>query len=70
MRELADHLVASRHQRHDDMAVLILRYDGMRVRPIRAGWAVWRLDIVLAPREEGGVPPDSRRDAGADGRQV
>lgn len=48
---VADHLVACTRQRHDDVAVLILRYDGMRVRPIRARWAVWRLpDAVMHAR--------------------
>jgi anti-sigma regulatory factor (Ser/Thr protein kinase) len=29
--------------RHDDIALLLLRYDGMAVLPIRESWAVWRL---------------------------
>lgn len=48
---VADLLVASTRQRHDDVAVLILRYDGMRVLPTRARWAVWRLpDAVMHAR--------------------
>ncbi|MFF5336588.1 SpoIIE family protein phosphatase [Streptomyces sp. NPDC013181] len=47
----ADRLVAGTLRRHDDVAVLILRYDGLRVRPIRARWAVWRLpDAVMHAR--------------------
>ncbi|MFE2102054.1 ATP-binding protein, partial [Streptomyces sp. NPDC059468] len=35
----------------DDVALLLLRYDGMKTRPIRAGWAVWRLpDAVMHAR--------------------
>ncbi|MFB7939749.1 SpoIIE family protein phosphatase [Streptomyces sp. NPDC056049] len=49
--QVADRLVAGTGQRHDDVAVLILRYDGMRVRPVRARWAVWRLpDAVMHAR--------------------
>ncbi|MFF6787506.1 SpoIIE family protein phosphatase [Streptomyces filamentosus] len=49
--QVADQLVASTLRRHDDVAVLILRYDGMRARPIRARWAVWRLpDAVMHAR--------------------
>ncbi|MFF0204408.1 SpoIIE family protein phosphatase [Streptomyces sp. NPDC005017] len=48
---VADGLVAGTRQRHDDVAVLILRYDGMQVRPVRAHWAVWRLpDAVMHAR--------------------
>ncbi|MFB9391811.1 SpoIIE family protein phosphatase [Streptomyces coeruleoprunus] len=48
---VADELVASTRRRDDDVAVLLLRYDGMRVRPIRARWAVWRLpDAVMHAR--------------------
>ena len=33
------------------MALLLMRYDGMRTRPIRAGWVVWRLpDAVMHAR--------------------
>ncbi|MFG3497791.1 SpoIIE family protein phosphatase [Streptomyces sp. NPDC047928] len=49
--QVADELVATTRRRDDDVAVLLLRYDGMRVRPIRARWAVWRLpDAVLHAR--------------------
>ncbi|MFI9152524.1 SpoIIE family protein phosphatase [Streptomyces sp. NPDC053367] len=48
---VADQLVASARHRRDDVAALILRYDGMRVRPVRAHWAVWRLpDAVMHAR--------------------
>jgi GAF domain-containing protein len=48
---VADELVAGTRRRDDDVAVLLLRYDGMRVRPIRARWAVWRLpDAVMHAR--------------------
>ncbi|MFC8916955.1 SpoIIE family protein phosphatase [Streptomyces sp. NPDC057116] len=48
---IADGLVAGTRRRDDDVAVLLLRYDGMRVRPIRARWAVWRLpDAVMHAR--------------------
>ncbi|MGD3108305.1 SpoIIE family protein phosphatase [Streptomyces sp. YGL11-2] len=48
---LADDLVGSGKRRDDDVAVLVLRYDGMRVRPTRARWAVWRLpDAVMHAR--------------------
>ncbi|QGV82167.1 SpoIIE family protein phosphatase [Streptomyces ficellus] len=48
---VADDLVAGTRRRDDDVAVLLLRYDGMRVRPIRARWAVWRLpDAVMHAR--------------------
>ncbi len=49
--QVADRLVAGTRRRHDDVAVLIMRYDGMRVRPTRAQWAVWRLpDAVMHAR--------------------
>ncbi|MFB6438033.1 SpoIIE family protein phosphatase [Streptomyces sp. NPDC056411] len=48
---LADDLLGSAKRRDDDVAVLVLRYDGMRVRPTRARWAVWRLpDAVMHAR--------------------
>ncbi|MEV3988693.1 SpoIIE family protein phosphatase [Streptomyces sp. NPDC049837] len=48
---VADELVAGTRRRDDDVAVLLMRYDGMRVRPIRARWAVWRLpDAVMHAR--------------------
>jgi PAS domain-containing protein/anti-sigma regulatory factor (Ser/Thr protein kinase) len=40
---LADTLIGGANRRDDDVALLLLRYDGMRVRPRRAGWEVWRL---------------------------
>lgn len=30
-------------RRSDDVALLLLRYDGMAVRPQREGWTVWRV---------------------------
>ncbi|MET9800304.1 SpoIIE family protein phosphatase [Streptomyces sp. NPDC006368] len=48
---MADELVAGVRRRDDDVAVLLLRYDGMRVRPVRARWTVWRLpDAVMHAR--------------------
>ncbi|MFG2288303.1 SpoIIE family protein phosphatase [Streptomyces sp. NPDC048595] len=48
---LADDLLGGSKRRDDDVAVLVLRYDGMRVRPTRARWAVWRLpDAVMHAR--------------------
>ncbi|MCQ4040959.1 SpoIIE family protein phosphatase [Streptantibioticus rubrisoli] len=48
---LADALIGGADQREDDVAVLLLRYDGLRTRPLRAGWAVWRLpDAVMHAR--------------------
>ena len=40
---LADALLGAAERRDDDVALLALRYDGMRVRPRRASWEVWRL---------------------------
>ncbi|WP_435281963.1 SpoIIE family protein phosphatase [Streptomyces koelreuteriae] len=48
---MADELLGDAGRREDDVAVLLLRYDGMRVRPVRAGWVVWRLpDAVMHAR--------------------
>lgn len=48
---LADSLLGDLSRRDDDVALLLLRYDGMKVRPTRAGWAVWRLpDAVMHAR--------------------
>ncbi|MFC6066162.1 SpoIIE family protein phosphatase [Streptomyces ochraceiscleroticus] len=48
---LADELLGGAERRTDDVALLLLRYDGMKVRPIRANWAVWRLpDAVMHAR--------------------
>ncbi|WUJ18569.1 SpoIIE family protein phosphatase [Streptomyces sp. NBC_00390] len=40
---VADELVGGADGRDDDVAVLLLRYDGTRVRPVRTHWTVWRL---------------------------
>ncbi|WP_455362630.1 SpoIIE family protein phosphatase [Streptomyces sp. SYSU K21746] len=48
---VADELLGGVNRRDDDVALLLLRYDGMRVRPIRTGWTVWRLpDAVMHAR--------------------
>ncbi|MGW3989648.1 SpoIIE family protein phosphatase [Streptomyces sp. NPDC004830] len=48
---MADELLGEEGRREDDVALLLLRYDGMRVRPVRAGWVVWRLpDAVMHAR--------------------
>ncbi|MEU1625436.1 SpoIIE family protein phosphatase [Streptomyces sp. NPDC020096] len=48
---MADALISGADKREDDVALLLLRYDGLRVRPLRAGWAVWRLpDAVMHAR--------------------
>ncbi|MGW2747832.1 SpoIIE family protein phosphatase [Streptomyces sp. NPDC001450] len=48
---VADALLGDGGRREDDVALLLLRYDGMKTRPIRAGWAVWRLpDAVMHAR--------------------
>ncbi|MEV5440203.1 SpoIIE family protein phosphatase [Streptomyces sp. NPDC052682] len=48
---MADALLGEAGRREDDVALLLLRYDGMRVRPVRAGWVVWRLpDAVMHAR--------------------
>ncbi|MFF8831028.1 SpoIIE family protein phosphatase [Streptomyces sp. NPDC015131] len=48
---VADGLVAGTRRRDDDVAVLLMRYDGLRVRPVRARWTVERLpDAVLHAR--------------------
>jgi anti-sigma regulatory factor (Ser/Thr protein kinase)/PAS domain-containing protein len=39
---VADALLGNAH-RDDDVALLLLRYDGMAVRPLREGWTVWRV---------------------------
>ncbi|MFI7498318.1 SpoIIE family protein phosphatase [Streptomyces sp. NPDC049687] len=39
---VADALLRGAH-REDDIALLLLRYDGMAVRPLREGWTVWRV---------------------------
>ncbi|MDQ0579470.1 SpoIIE family protein phosphatase [Streptomyces rishiriensis] len=48
---MADELLGDAGRREDDVAVLLLRYDAMKTRPIRAGWMVWRLpDAVMHAR--------------------
>jgi anti-sigma regulatory factor (Ser/Thr protein kinase) len=48
---MADALLGEDGRREDDVALLLLRYDGMKVRPVRAGWVVWRLpDAVMHAR--------------------
>ncbi|MFJ6982865.1 MULTISPECIES: SpoIIE family protein phosphatase [unclassified Streptomyces] len=39
---VADALLGEAH-RGDDVALLLMRYDGMAVRPLREGWTVWRV---------------------------
>ncbi|MFJ1729840.1 SpoIIE family protein phosphatase [Streptomyces sp. NPDC088254] len=47
----ADDLLGDIGRREDDVALLLLRYDGMKTRPIRSGWMVWRLpDAVMHAR--------------------
>ncbi|MFF4585248.1 SpoIIE family protein phosphatase [Streptomyces sp. NPDC001388] len=40
--QVADNLLGGAH-RADDIALLLLRYDGMAVKPRREGWTVWRV---------------------------
>ncbi|MGW3449034.1 SpoIIE family protein phosphatase [Streptomyces sp. NPDC001076] len=48
---VADDLLGDDGRREDDVALLLLRYDGMKIRPIRSGWVVWRLpDAVMHAR--------------------
>ncbi|MEU3299293.1 MULTISPECIES: SpoIIE family protein phosphatase [unclassified Streptomyces] len=48
---VADELVVRVNRRDDDVALLLLRYDGTRVRPMRTHWTVWRLpDAVMHAR--------------------
>ncbi|OLZ64512.1 PAS sensor protein [Streptomyces sp. IMTB 2501] len=48
---VADDLLGHVGRREDDVALLLLRYDGMKTRPIRSGWVVWRLpDAVMHAR--------------------
>ncbi|MFJ9738489.1 SpoIIE family protein phosphatase [Streptomyces sp. NPDC101166] len=39
---VADALLGDAH-RGDDVALLLMRYDGMSVKPLREGWTVWRV---------------------------
>lgn len=49
--QMADELLGDDGRRDDDVALLLMRYDGMKVRPIRIGWSVWRLpDAVMHAR--------------------
>ncbi|NUK02592.1 SpoIIE family protein phosphatase [Streptomyces lunaelactis] len=45
---MADQLLGGVNRRDDDVALLLLRYDGIGVRPLRAGWTVWRLPDAVA----------------------
>jgi anti-sigma regulatory factor (Ser/Thr protein kinase) len=45
---MADELLGGVNRRDDDVALLLLRYDGIGVRPLRAGWTVWRLPDAVA----------------------
>ncbi|WTO80850.1 SpoIIE family protein phosphatase [Streptomyces sp. NBC_00210] len=45
---MADDLLGGANRRDDDVALLLLRYDGIGVRPLRAGWTVWRLPDAVA----------------------
>nr|WP_285439307.1 SpoIIE family protein phosphatase [Streptomyces sp. ISL-100] len=45
---MADELLGGANRRDDDVALLLLRYDGMGDRPLRAGWTVWRLPDAVA----------------------
>ena len=48
---MADQVIGRTERRDDDVALFLLRYDGLRTRPLRAGWAVWRLpDAVMHAR--------------------
>ncbi|MDX2936735.1 SpoIIE family protein phosphatase [Streptomyces ipomoeae] len=48
---MADELLGDLGRREDDVALLLLRYDGMKTRPIKAGWVAWRLpDAVMHAR--------------------
>ncbi|MEU6539630.1 SpoIIE family protein phosphatase [Streptomyces sp. NPDC047000] len=48
---MADDLLGDAGRREDDIALLLLRYDGPKVRPVRAGYVVWRLpDAVMHAR--------------------
>ncbi|MER5460173.1 SpoIIE family protein phosphatase [Streptomyces sp. NPDC002668] len=45
---MADELLGGVSRRDDDVALLVLRYDGIGVRPLRAAWTVWRLPDAVA----------------------
>ncbi|MEG3627783.1 SpoIIE family protein phosphatase [Streptomyces poriticola] len=44
---VADALLGSAH-RSDDVALLLLRYDGMALRPLRESWTVWRVPEAVS----------------------
>ncbi|SHN27206.1 Serine phosphatase RsbU, regulator of sigma subunit [Actinacidiphila paucisporea] len=47
----ADELLGTAEWREDDVALLLLRYDGLPIQPRRASWSVWRLpDAVMHAR--------------------
>ncbi|MBM9503388.1 SpoIIE family protein phosphatase [Actinacidiphila acididurans] len=49
--QMADDVIGQRGPPADDVALLLLRYDGMKVRPVRARSVVWRLpDAVMHAR--------------------
>jgi hypothetical protein len=45
---MADKLLGGVNRRDDDVALLLFRYDGIGVLPLRAGWTVWRLPDAVA----------------------
>ncbi|WP_420803263.1 SpoIIE family protein phosphatase [Streptomyces spiramyceticus] len=45
---MADELLGGANRRDDDVALLLLRYDGIGDRPLRAAWTVWRLPDAVA----------------------
>ncbi|MEU9014947.1 SpoIIE family protein phosphatase [Streptomyces sp. NPDC048479] len=45
---MADELLGGVNRRDDDVALMLLRYDGIGVRPLRATWTVWRLPDAVA----------------------
>lgn len=48
---MADELLGDAGRREDDVALLLMRYDGTKTKPIRAGYVVWRLpDAVMHAR--------------------
>ncbi|MFJ6213329.1 SpoIIE family protein phosphatase [Streptomyces sp. NPDC092296] len=48
VEQVADTLLGDATRRDDDVAVLLLRYDGMGSLPVRAGWTVWRLPEAVS----------------------
>jgi anti-sigma regulatory factor (Ser/Thr protein kinase) len=45
---MADELLGGVNRRDDDVALLLLRYDGTGSRALRSGWTVWRLPDAVA----------------------